>query len=132
MCRVRTYDACNRECRRVGEPETGLNPAEPRRGLSIIAVSFQQGHQPSSPLLMASASTQRPAGALSPVYIVSGGNGASGTVKEYAVDLSDPETTYTIVEYESDDFYANPGSLLNEGGRVPGGRGFGGGGCGCN
>ncbi|MDA0328022.1 MAG: prolyl oligopeptidase family serine peptidase [Gemmatimonadetes bacterium] len=59
-----------------------------------------------------------------------GGNGASGTVKEYAVDLSAPETTYSIAEYASDDFYANPGSLLLEGGRVPaGGRGgFGGGG----
>jgi dipeptidyl aminopeptidase/acylaminoacyl peptidase len=66
--------------------------------------------------------TERPAGGR-------GGNGASGTVKEYAVDLSDTETAYTLVEYESDDFYANPGSLLNEGGRVPtGGRGgFGGG-----
>jgi dipeptidyl aminopeptidase/acylaminoacyl peptidase len=53
------------------------------------------------------------------------GNGG-GTVKEYAVDLGDPETTYTIVEYDSEDFYANPGSILNEGGRVPGGRGFGG------
>ena len=56
-----------------------------------------------------------------------GGNTPSGTVKEYAVELSDTETTYTLAEYESDDFYANPGSLLLEGGRVPargrGGRG---------
>ncbi len=37
-----------------------------------------------------------------------GGNTPSGTVKEYAVDLSDTETTYTLAEYESDDFYANP------------------------
>ena len=60
-----------------------------------------------------------------------GGGGAGprdGTITEYAVDLSDPETTYTIVEYESDDFYGNPGTILNEGGRVPGGRGRGGGG----
>ncbi|MCH7991314.1 MAG: S9 family peptidase [Gemmatimonadetes bacterium] len=63
-----------------------------------------------------------------------GGRGSdtpSGTITEYAVDLSDPETTYTIAEYESDDFYANPGSLLLTGGRVPaGGRGRGRGGSG--
>ena len=57
-----------------------------------------------------------------------GRNGASGTVREYAVDLSDPETTYTIAEYDSDDFYGNPGSLLNQGGGVPANRRFGGGG----
>lgn len=57
-----------------------------------------------------------------------GGNGPSGTVREYAVDLDAPGTAYTIAEYESDDFYANPGTLLTEGGRVPSGRGFGGGG----
>lgn len=57
-----------------------------------------------------------------------GRNAASGTVTEYAVDLSTPETTFTIVEYESDDFYANPGSLVNEGGRVPANNRFGGGG----
>jgi len=68
--------------------------------------------------------TERPAGGRG-----FGGGGASGTVKEYAVDLSDPETTYMLAEYESDDFYENPGSLLLEGGRVPAsGRGrFGGG-----
>jgi dienelactone hydrolase len=64
--------------------------------------------------------TERPEG---------GGRGSdtpSGTITEYAVDLSDPETTYTIAEYASDDFYANPGSLLLTGGRVPaGGRGRG-------
>ncbi len=43
----------------------------------------------------------------------------TGTVKEYAVDLSDGGATHPIAEYESDDFYANPGSLLLEGGRVP-------------
>jgi dipeptidyl aminopeptidase/acylaminoacyl peptidase len=48
-----------------------------------------------------------------------GGSSASGTVKEYAVDLSDSGTTYVLAEYESDDFYENPGSLLLEGGRVP-------------
>jgi len=64
--------------------------------------------------------TERPAGG--------GRGGAQGTVKEYAVDLSDTGTVYTIAEYEADDFYANPGTLLLEGGKVPGGRGFGGGG----
>jgi dipeptidyl aminopeptidase/acylaminoacyl peptidase len=59
-----------------------------------------------------------------------GGDAPSGTVKEYAVALSNTDETFTIAEYESDDFYANPGTLLLEGGRVPaGGRGgFGGGG----
>jgi dipeptidyl aminopeptidase/acylaminoacyl peptidase len=57
------------------------------------------------------------------------GGGGGGTVTEYAVDLADPETTYTLAEYDSDDFYANPGSLLMAGGRVAGGgRGRGGGG----
>ncbi|MCH1572313.1 MAG: hypothetical protein L7S64_13280, partial [Longimicrobiales bacterium] len=57
-----------------------------------------------------------------------GSNAPGGTVTEYAVDLSTPETTFTIVEYESDDFYDNPGSLINEGGRVPANNRFGGGG----
>lgn len=57
-----------------------------------------------------------------------GRNGSGGTITEYAVDLSDTETTYTIVEYESDDFYGNPGSLINEGGGVPANNRFGGGG----
>jgi dipeptidyl aminopeptidase/acylaminoacyl peptidase len=57
-----------------------------------------------------------------------GSGGASGTVREYAVDLSDPETTYVLAEYEADDFYANPGSLLPAGGGVPAlGNRFGGG-----
>ena len=43
----------------------------------------------------------------------------TGTVKEYAVDLAEGAATYSIAEYESDDFYANPGSLLLEGGHVP-------------
>jgi len=57
-----------------------------------------------------------------------GRNGAGGTIREYAVDLSDTGTSYTLVEYESDDFYGNPGSLINEGGRVPANNRFGGGG----
>ena len=51
-----------------------------------------------------------------------------GNVREYAVDLSDPDTRYTVVEYDSDDFYANPGSLVMAGGRVGGGVRLGGGG----
>ncbi len=58
-----------------------------------------------------------------------GGRGNGGTVTEFAVDLSDPETRYTLVEYDSEDFYANPGSLLMADGRVAGGFSrFGGGG----
>jgi len=56
--------------------------------------------------------TERPAGG-------SRGNPPKGTVKEYAVDLGNTETTYILAEYESDDFYANPGSLLLDGGKVP-------------
>ena len=46
-----------------------------------------------------------------------------GDIAEYAVDLSDPETRYTLIEYDSEDFYANPGSLVMAGGRVGGGGG---------
>ncbi len=56
-----------------------------------------------------------------------GSSAARGTVTEFAVDLSDPETAYTIAEYEADDFYANAGTLLLAGGQVAGGgRGRGG------
>jgi dipeptidyl aminopeptidase/acylaminoacyl peptidase len=57
-----------------------------------------------------------------------GGNSddEGGTVTEYAVDLADAGTTYTIVEYDADDFYANPGSLLLADGEVPSGGGWGG------
>ncbi len=50
-----------------------------------------------------------------------GGNGgeARGTVREYAVHLDQPDTTYTLAEYEASDFYANPGALLMADGRVP-------------
>ena len=75
--------------------------------------------------------TERPGGGGRGGFGGPGAEQPGGTVTEYAVDLSDPETTYTIVEFESDDFYGNPGTILNEGGRVPGGRGrFGGGGTG--
>lgn len=40
-------------------------------------------------------------------------------VHEFAVRLSDPETKHTLVRYGSDDFYANPGNLVMEGGSVP-------------
>ncbi|MGW8265721.1 MAG: S9 family peptidase [Longimicrobiales bacterium] len=42
----------------------------------------------------------------------------------YAVDLNAPEEKLTIVRYDSDDFYANPGSLMTT--RGGGGGGFGG------
>ena len=60
-----------------------------------------------------------------------GGGGGGGTVTEYAVRLDDPETRYTISEWDSDEFYANPGSLLMDNGQAGGGGGvfrFGGGG----
>lgn len=51
---------------------------------------------------------------------------------EFAVRLSDPETKLTLARWANDDFYANPGSLVLQGGRVPAtgrfGRGRGGGG----
>lgn len=55
------------------------------------------------------------------------GNNGGGTVREYAVDLSNPSTTYPIFEYDSEDFYENPGSLVMAGGGVPAARRFGGG-----
>ena len=59
-----------------------------------------------------------------------GEGGGGGTVREYAVNLSDPETEHTLAEYDSDDFYANPGSLVMESGRVSAFGRFGGGGAG--
>jgi dipeptidyl aminopeptidase/acylaminoacyl peptidase len=45
----------------------------------------------------------------------------------FAVRLSDPSARHTLVRYRSDDFYANPGSLVLTGGAAPrGGRGGGG------
>ena len=57
-----------------------------------------------------------------------GGAARGGKVREYAVDLADPDTEHTLVEYDSDDFYANPGSLVMETGRVAAFARFGGGG----
>ncbi len=46
-------------------------------------------------------------------------------VHEFAVSLSDPATKHTLARYGADDFYANPGNLVLEGGGVPSrGRGF--------
>jgi dipeptidyl aminopeptidase/acylaminoacyl peptidase len=53
---------------------------------------------------------------------------------EYAVNLSEPAQRYTLARYESDDVYANPGTLVGTrsigggGGRGAGGGGRGGGG----
>ncbi len=45
---------------------------------------------------------------------------------EFAVRLADPGTKHTLARWAADDFYANPGSLVMEGGRLPaGGRFFG-------
>ena len=58
-----------------------------------------------------------------------GGGGRGGQVTEYAVHLDDPETTYTISEWDSDEFYDNPGSMVMANGGGGGGFGrFGGGG----
>ena len=58
-----------------------------------------------------------------------GGGGRRGRVTEYAVHLDDPETRHTISEWNSEEFYENPGSLVmaNGGGGDGLGR-FGGGG----
>ncbi len=45
---------------------------------------------------------------------------------QFAVKLSNPGTKLTLARYGTDNFYAKPGSLVLEGGSVPGGRGFGG------
>ena len=58
------------------------------------------------------------------------GGAGGGTRTEYAVRLSEPDTRHTISEWDTEDFHANPGSLLMQGGRVGGGgfARFGGGG----
>ncbi len=66
--------------------------------------------------------TQRPGGSGGGPAAFGGGGG--GRVTEYAVSLDDPETRYTISEWDSDDFYANPGSLLMDNGRAGGGGFF--------
>ena len=58
--------------------------------------------------------TQRPGGgggAGGPAAFARGGGGG-GRVTEYAVRLDEPDSTYTITEWDSSDFYANPGSLV--------------------
>jgi dipeptidyl aminopeptidase/acylaminoacyl peptidase len=49
-------------------------------------------------------------------------------VREYAVYLNDPATKHTLARYRTEDFYANPGSLVTLGGGGGGGRGGRGGG----
>ncbi len=53
-----------------------------------------------------------------------GGGGGRGTVTNYAVRLDDPETRHEITEWDTEDFYANPGSLLMTSGRAGGGAVF--------
>ena len=53
-----------------------------------------------------------------------GGGGARGTRTEYAVRLDDPETRYTISEWDTEEFYENPGSLLMSTGQAGGGAAF--------
>ncbi len=53
-----------------------------------------------------------------------GGGGGRGDVTQYAVRLDDPGTRYEISEWDTEDFYANPGSLLMNDGRVGGGAAF--------
>ena len=66
--------------------------------------------------------TQRPGGGGGGPAAFGGGGG--GRVTEFAVRLDDPETRHTISEWDSDDFYANPGSLLMDNGRAVGGGVF--------
>lgn len=40
-------------------------------------------------------------------------------ITQYAIDLSDAGKKYVLAQYESDDFYSNPGSLLMANGKVP-------------
>ena len=42
-----------------------------------------------------------------------------GAVREYAVFLDDPQTVHTLADYDTEDFYANPGNLVMRGGGVP-------------
>ncbi len=47
-----------------------------------------------------------------------GGGGGGGTSTQYAVRLDQPDSTYTITEWDRSDFYANPGSLVSDNGFV--------------
>ena len=49
---------------------------------------------------------------------------------EFAVNLADAGTKHTLARWRTEDFYANPGSLVLTGGAVPSGGGGGGGGFG--
>ena len=47
-----------------------------------------------------------------------GGGGGGGTSTQYAVRVDQPDSTYTITEWDTSDFYANPGSLVSDDGFV--------------
>jgi len=49
----------------------------------------------------------------------SGSEDNQGQVTQHAIDLNDNKETYILVQYDSEDFYSNPGSLLMAGGQVP-------------
>ncbi len=49
---------------------------------------------------------------------ITGSEGGTRTV--YAVNLDDPETRYPISEYKTEDYYANPGSLMSKRGPMGG------------
>ena len=55
----------------------------------------------------------------------SGGRARQGRVTEYAVHLDDTAARYTISEWNTEDFYENPGSLLTSNRAGGGGGGFG-------
>lgn len=47
-----------------------------------------------------------------------GGGGGGGTSTQYAARLDQPDSTYTFIEWDRSDFYANPGSLVSDDGWV--------------
>ena len=51
------------------------------------------------------------------VFVTQGASGG-GTSTQYAVRLDQPDSTYTITEWDRSDFYANPGSLVSDDGWV--------------
>ena len=53
---------------------------------------------------------------------------ANGNATDYAVDLTAPAQKLRLVTYRTEDFYANPGTLMSAGGGGGGGRGGGAGG----
>ena len=49
----------------------------------------------------------------------SGSEDDQGQITHRAIDLSDSGQTFVLAQYDSDDFYSNPGTLLMDGGQVP-------------